>query len=66
MEMSTENDERSFRKWDSYNADDDDDGDDLQPKMRREFADHMDQWEDGVLGATLYGEIVEDIHPDFQ
>ncbi|XP_057468731.1 uncharacterized protein LOC130757937 [Actinidia eriantha] len=51
-------------KWDSYITEEDDD---FQPKIRREFADHTNQWEDGVVGATLYGEIVEeDIHPDFQ
>ena len=63
MEMSTQNDERSFEMGQLHLDDDDDD---LQPKMRREFTDHTDQWEDGVLGVTLYGEIVEDIHPDFQ
>ena len=51
-------------KWDSYITEEDDD---FQPKIRREFTDHTNQWEEDVFGATLYGEILEeDIHPDFR
>ncbi|XAR62235.1 hypothetical protein NMG60_11016922 [Bertholletia excelsa] len=53
-------------KWHEYITEDDVERV-LEPSVKKEFADHLSQWDDGALKLSVCDERVEeDIHPDFQ